>query len=71
MTEVSTNQIVFYETDDGQVRIEVRFENENLWLTQKLMAQLYECTTDNVSLHIKNVLSLENYRKKQLSRNPR
>jgi hypothetical protein len=49
------NQITIYETPDGKVRIEVRFEHENLWLSQKLMAQLFDCTTDNISLHLKNI----------------
>ena len=49
------DQITFYETEDGKVRIEVRFEHENLWLSQKLMAELFECSTDNISLHLKNI----------------
>ncbi len=49
------NQITFYETEDGKIRIEVRFEKENLWLSQKMMSQLFECTTDNISLHLKNI----------------
>ena len=50
-----TNQITFYETPDGRVKIEVRFEDENLWLPQKLMAALFECSADNISLHLKNI----------------
>jgi len=49
------NQITFYETEDGKVRIEVKCEDENLWLSQKLMADLFECSTDNISLHLKNI----------------
>lgn len=49
------NEIVFYETDDGKISIEVRFENENIWLTQKHMADLFNCSTDNISLHLKNI----------------
>jgi len=49
------DQITFYETEDGKVRIEVRFEHENLWLSQKLMTELFECSTDNISLHLKNI----------------
>ncbi len=49
------NQITIYESEDGKARIEVRFENENVWLTQKLMSELFECTTDNISLHLKNI----------------
>lgn len=49
------NQITIYETEDGKARIEVRFENENVWLTQKQMAELFDCSTDNISLHLKNI----------------
>ena len=49
------NQITIYETEDGKARVEVRFENENVWLTQKTMAELFECSADNVSLHLKNI----------------
>ena len=50
-------QITIYESDDGKARVEVRFENENVWLTQKLIAQLFECSIDNVSLHLKNIFA--------------
>lgn len=49
------SEIVFYETQDGKISIAVRFENENIWLTQKHMAELFDCSTDNVSLHLKNI----------------
>lgn len=49
------NQITIYETEDGKARIEVRFENENAWLSQKAMAELFDCSADNISLHIKNI----------------
>ena len=49
------DQITFYETEDGKERIEVRFEHENLSLSQKLMAELFECSSDNISLHLKNI----------------
>ncbi|MBN1974808.1 MAG: hypothetical protein JW787_14300 [Sedimentisphaerales bacterium] len=51
------NQITIYETEDGKARIEVRFENENTWLTQKTMAELFECSVDNISLHLKNIFA--------------
>ena len=47
--------IIFYTTDDGQVRIEVRLEDENVWLTQKAMAELFDTTRNNVTMHIKNI----------------
>ena len=44
-----------YQTEDGKTRVEVRFEHENVWLTQKLIAELFDCSVDNVSLHLKNI----------------
>ncbi len=51
------DDITIFETADGQTRVEVRFEHENVWLTQKLMADLYECSTDNVGLHLKKIFA--------------
>ncbi len=51
----SQDQIIIYKSEDGQVHIEVLFENESVWLTQKLMAELFGCSIDNVSLHLKNI----------------
>ena len=51
----TNNNIIFYTTDDGQVRIEVRLEDENVWLTQSAMAELFNTTKQNISLHIKNI----------------
>ena len=51
----TNNNIIFYTTDDGQVRIEVRLEDENVWLTQNAMAELFNTTKQNISLHIKNI----------------
>lgn len=55
--KTGTNQVAIYETDDGKVKIEVLFSEDNLWLTQKLMASLFECSTDNISLHLKNIFA--------------
>ncbi len=49
------NDIIFYTTDDGQIKIEVRLEDENVWLTQSAMAELFDTTKQNISLHIKNI----------------
>lgn len=49
------DDITIFETEDGKARVEVRFEHDNVWLTQKLMAELYECSPDNISLHLKNI----------------
>ncbi|MBI2596804.1 death-on-curing protein [Candidatus Daviesbacteria bacterium] len=54
--QVDKNQIIIYESDDGKARVEVRFENENVWLTQAQMAELFDRDQSVVSKHIKNVL---------------
>ena len=51
----SINDIIFYTTDDGQVKIEVTLQNENVWLTQNAMAKLFDTTKQNISLHIQNI----------------
>lgn len=48
-------ELILYQTDQGQVKLEVRLRNESLWMTQSDMAQLFQCSTDNVSLHLKNI----------------
>lgn len=48
------DEIQFYETDDKQTRIEVRFEADSVWLSQAQMAELFRQTKQNVSLHINN-----------------
>ncbi len=55
MSKSKINEIAIYETNDGKVKVSVLFEQDNLWLTQKLMAALFECSVDNISLHLKNI----------------
>ncbi len=50
-----STEITIFETEDGRTRVEVRFEHENVWLTQKLLAELYECSLSNISLHLTNI----------------
>ena len=64
------NNFIMYTTDDGKVDIEVRLEDENVWLTQNSMAELFDTTRNNITMHIKNILKKENCRKVQLVRNP-
>ena len=48
------NKIVIYQTEDGQTQIDVRLENETVWLTQAQMAELFEKTPQNITMHIRN-----------------
>ena len=49
------SEILMYQTEDGQIKIDVRMEDETVWLTQSQMAELFQTTPQNITLHIKNV----------------
>jgi hypothetical protein len=49
------SEIVLYQTEDGGTRIQVRLEEGTVWLTQALLAELYQTTPQNVTLHIKEI----------------
>lgn len=57
MSESSTDKgkIVLYQTDDGQVRLDVRLDDETVWMTQPMIADLLQTTVPNISMHIRNV----------------
>lgn len=57
MEKISPSNIIIYQTEDGKTKIDVKLENETLWLTQSLMAELFQTTKQNISLHIKNIFS--------------
>ena len=59
-----TGEIVMYQPDET-IRLEVRMEDETVWLTQAQMAELFQTSKNNVTLHIRNV-----YKEKELSPNP-
>lgn len=54
---VPRSQILFYQSEDGKSRIEVRLDEGTIWLSQALIAELYQTSKQNVSLHIRNILS--------------
>lgn len=54
----STADFLVFTKQSGENGIEVRVHDENVWLTQKAMAQLFDCTADNISLHLKNIFSI-------------
>ena len=55
MKKLPDNQIAFYQSSDGSVNIEVLFAEENIWLTQKKMAELFDTTAQNITQHLKNI----------------
>jgi hypothetical protein len=54
---MNENKIIMYQTEDGLTRISVEFENDTVWLTQAQMAELFQTTKQNVSLHINNIFN--------------
>ncbi|MCX5787382.1 MAG: virulence RhuM family protein [Elusimicrobia bacterium] len=52
----SRSEIILYRTPDGENRIQVRLERETVWLTQNGLAELYQTTKQNISLHIRSIL---------------
>jgi len=55
MTTPPISQIILYQTEDGQTRLEVRLEDESVWLSQKLMAELFQKDVRTINEHVKNV----------------
>ena len=51
-----TNEIVLYQPDE-EIKLEVRMDEETVWLTQSQIAYLFGCSSDNVGLHLKNIFS--------------
>ncbi len=55
MTDSNPSQFIIYQSEDGQTRLDVRFMDETVWLTQALMAELFSSTPENVLMHLKNI----------------
>ncbi len=51
------NQIIVYQTPDGKINIEVPYANENIWLPQKRIAELFDVDRSVVTRHLKNIFS--------------
>lgn len=49
------SQIIIYQAEDGKTKIDVRLEGETVWLSQRMMAELFQTTIPNINMHIKNV----------------
>lgn len=48
-------EFLVYQAEDGQIKLEVRLEQETLWLTQQAIAELLQTTVPNISMHKKNI----------------
>lgn len=61
---MNESNILLYETDEGKINVDVILKDETIWLTQKSIADLFECSSDNISLHLKNI-----FKENELDRN--
>jgi len=51
----SKGEVLVYQTEDGQVKVDVRLEDETVWLTQQQMAEIFQTTVPNISMHMRNI----------------
>ncbi|TCK69514.1 virulence RhuM family protein [Lonepinella koalarum] len=51
------NPIEIYQTKDGQTQVEVQFEQDTVWLSQVQMAKVFDTTSENIVMHLKNIFS--------------
>lgn len=49
------SEIIIYQTEDGHTKIDVKFEDETVWLTQTQLCELYQASKSNISEHIKHI----------------
>jgi hypothetical protein len=55
MNAKDENKIILYQDDNGITKVSVRFAEEDLWLTQKQIAEIYDTTQQNISQHIEGI----------------
>jgi hypothetical protein len=53
--EENESQIIIYQTENGETKLDVRFQDETVWLTQKLMSELFQTSIPNINMHLKNI----------------
>ena len=63
------NKLILYKDDEGKVNVNVRFADEDVWLTQQQLAEIYNTTQQNISLHQKAFMQTGNSMSRQLTRN--
>jgi len=63
------SQIVIYQTEDGHAKVDVRFEGETVWLSQKLMAELFDITIPTINEHLKNIFYTKELEENSVIRN--
>ncbi len=59
MNQIPDSRILLYTSPDGQVQLDIRLQDDTLWMTQQMMAELFQTTVPNINVHIKNILQEE------------
>ena len=54
--DIAAGELLFYTSKDGKVKMEIRVEEETIWMSQQMMAELFQTTKQNISLHVANIL---------------
>ena len=67
-SNIAGSEIIIYQTDDGQTKIDVKFEDETVWLTQAQLCELYQTSKSNISEHIKHIFEDEELDEKSVVR---
>lgn len=62
----STAEFLIFAIEGKEDGIQVMYQNDTIWCTQKAMATLFDCSTDNIGLHLRIYMPVRNYRKRQL-----
>ena len=57
--DISKGQILFYQSDDGHIKLNVRLEDETVWMTQAALAELFQVKPQNITMHLKNIYAEE------------
>lgn len=65
--EENLKQFILYTAPSGEVRVDVLLQDETVWLSQKAMSLLFDCSTDNVSLHLKNIFESNELEEKSVT----
>ena len=53
----SIEEFITFKVNEKDKGIQVKYDKDTLWMTQKAMSELFDCTTDNISLHLKNIFN--------------
>ncbi len=69
MTDKNNSQILLYQTKDGKTKIEVKLEDETVWLTKKQMAELFNVKKQDIDYHVQNVFETGELEKKSTTKN--